>query len=205
MFSGIIQACLPVEQLIATSTGARLSLKLPQKILAGLQEGASLAINGVCLTVLEVRQEKVVFDLIKETLKKSNLSSLQQGDLVNIERSLKLGDEIGGHLLSGHIFGVVQFLRQKNNLHYFELVAAMRPYLFSKGFVALNGVSLTLVTVTSQEFSVAFIPHTLKNSNFSRLKKGQKINLEIDSSTQLIVETTKNLIAKISPHLQEGK
>ena len=196
MFSGIIQAQASVKQLEPTNSGARLSLKLPSKILVDLQVGASLAVNGVCLSFLHIKGGIAFFDLVPETLEKTNLSELKTKQLVNIERALKLSDEIGGNFLSGHIFQTVPFLAKKNHLHYFGLSSSICPYLFSKGFIALNGASLTVVNVQKKHFCVALIPHTLKNTNLVDLKKGDRVNLEIDTQIHAIVNTLKNFLLK---------
>ena len=200
MFSGIVttkaQVCCLAN---ANQQGVRrLSLELPKEFLARIQTGASVAINGVCLSFLFAKHTIAFFDVILETLKKTNLGGLLAPQKVNVEMSLKLGDEVGGHLLSGHVFQTTSFLgfEQKTQLHYFELSKRIYPYLLTKGFIALNGVSLTLVDIAKDKFAVAIIPHTLATTNLGDLKKNELVNLEIDSQTQTIVDTLTNIMRK---------
>ena len=122
------------------------------------------------------------FDVIEESLDKTNLGDLKLGDLVNIERALKFGDEIGGHLLSGHILKTASFLSydKEKKYHFFEIDAEIYPYLKHKGFIALNGVSLTLNAISKNSFAVSIIPYTLKNTNLAKIQIGNAVNLEVE-------------------------
>ncbi len=168
-----------------------------------MQLGASVAQNGVCLTVRTLQANpdgsmRVSFDAIAQTLKITNLSDLQAGDAVNIERAAKFGDEIGGHVVSGHVFGCIEVLSveqdELNMTIIFERPAELRPYLLNKGFVALNGCSLTIAEVTNETFSICLIPETRDVTTFGDAKVGDRINLEIDPSTQATVDTIKELM-----------
>lgn len=193
MFSGIVEKQAEVLYFkIDNSTNiATLKLNFTPNLLQNLVIGASVAINGCCLSLINKSKNSASFEIVTETLNKTNLAQLQVGDFVNIERALKMGDEIGGHLLSGHIFTTIAFLGIKNNknLHRFELAKNTSSYIFTKGFVALNGASLTVCEISKKEFSIALIPHTLDNSNLSKLKPLDRVNLEIDSQTQIIVDS----------------
>ena len=189
MFSGIIEAQVIVKELVFQKNFAKLSIKIPKSILNSLKIGGSLAINGVCLSVVKKESEFAVFDVVEETLQKTNLGLLEKGHLVNIERPLKLGDEVGGHILSGHVFQSISFLKKKGELYLFNITKEIEPYLFIKGYVAINGASLTIADKNKEYFAIALIPQTLKSTNLGSLKIKDKVNLEINSQTQAIVDT----------------
>ena len=203
MFSGIVQTTLKVKELIKQQDFASLVYEFPRQYAEGLQLGASVAQNGVCLTVrtLDEQQDgsyRVSFDAISQTLKLTNLADLKTGDSVNIERAARFGDEIGGHVVSGHVFGCINVLAVEqdalNMRVVFERPAELRPYLLNKGFVALNGCSLTIAEVTQDTFTVCLIPETRDVTVFGQTKVGDKVNLEIDPSTQATVDTIKELM-----------
>ena len=202
MFCGIVQRTLVLKELIRQQEFATLVYDFPAEFATGLQLGASVAQNGVCLTVRTMSPENdgtvtVTFDAIAQTLKLTNLGALTAGDKVNIERAAKVGDEIGGHVVSGHVFGTVQILAvEQDDLNMtvtFERPSELRSYLLNKGFVALNGCSLTIAEITDDSFSVCLIPETRDVTNFGTCQVGDAINLEIDSATQAIVDTVKEL------------
>jgi riboflavin synthase len=204
MFSGIVQTKLRLHEVNKQVDFASLVYDFPAQFSAELQLGASVAQNGVCLTVRTMRQNadgslRVSFDAIAQTLKLTNLSNLDAGDFVNIERAARFGDEIGGHIVSGHVFGCVEVLSvvqdELNMSLEFERPAELRPYLLNKGFVALNGCSLTIAEVTNDTFTVCLIPETRDVTTFGEIKVGARINLEIDPSTQATVDTIKELMA----------
>ena len=203
MFSGIVQTTLKIQEIIKQTGFASLVYEFPGEFAEGLQLGASVAQNGVCLTVRTLSENKdgsfrVSFDAIAQTLKLTNLADLKAGDAVNIERAARFGDEIGGHVVSGHVFGCIQVLSieqdELNMTVVFERPAELRPYLLNKGFVALNGCSLTIAVVTQESFTVCLIPETRDVTVFGEIKVGSKVNLEIDPSTQAIVDTVKELM-----------
>ena len=203
MFSGIVQTTLILQELNKKKDFASLVYNFPEPMANDLKLGASVAQNGVCLTVrtLDENQDgsfRVTFDAIVQTLKLTNLVDLDVGSAVNIERAARFGDEIGGHIVSGHIFGCIRVLAvDKDDLNMrivFERPAELRPYLLNKGFVALNGCSLTIAEVTDETFSVCLIPETRDVTTFGMTQVGDRINLEIDPSTQAIVDTIKELM-----------
>ena len=203
MFSGIVQTTLKVKELIKQQDFASLVYEFPRQYAEGLQLGASVAQNGVCLTVrtLDEQQDgsyRVSFDAISQTLKLTNLADLKTGDSVNIERAARFGDEIGGHVVSGHVFGCINVLAvEQDTLNMrvvFERPVELRPYLLNKGFVALNGCSLTIAEVTQDTFTVCLVPETRDVTVFGQTKVGDKVNLEIDPSTQATVDTIKELM-----------
>jgi len=204
MFTGIIRGMHSVHEVNPTPGGLRFSLNLDDVSSLGLQQGASIAIDGVCLTVVDFTKKLVWFDVIRETLTRTTLKFLQNEALVNVERSAKIGDEIGGHLLSGHIFGTatIHSIDRSNNNHVVSLKcpSAWTKYLLPKGYVALNGASLTIVDVDQSEgvFTVHLIPETLQRTTFGIKKAGDLVNVELDSQTQAIVDTIERIYASKS-------
>lgn len=168
-----------------------LEVSLPLEFSSGIQKGASVSVDGVCLTMVNQEGEVLHFDLISETLERTTLGDVECGDLVNCERSLKMGSEIGGHLLSGHIFGKCRLEKIEKNIFHLTTSKQIMRYLFPKGYIALNGVSLTLVDVDlmANRFTVHLIPETLRATTFGQKQAGALINCEIDSTTQTIVES----------------
>jgi len=201
MFTGIVQGIAEVIQIKGNEQLKTFHLRFPNKSLSGIQQGASIAINGTCLTVTEfdLSSDKAYFDVINETLKLTNLDSLTTGSRVNFERAAAIGDEIGGHLMSGHIHDTAQISQieqdSDNCTIYFTTPPSYLKYLLSKGFVGLNGCSLTLGKVEFDKFCVHLIPETLNVTTFGSLKVGDNVNLEIDSQTQSIVDTVERVLA----------
>jgi riboflavin synthase len=146
--------------------------------------GDSIAVNGCCLTVVVIEGDTIGFDVGDETLKRTNLGRLLPGARVNLERSLKVGDQLGGHFVTGHIdaMGLVEERIDNNewSTFWFRVQPHLMRQLASKGSIAVNGVSLTLVDVEVQRFSVMLIPHTLANTNLGELKPRDKVNIETD-------------------------
>lgn len=162
-----------------------------------------MAVNGVCLTATEVRGGEAAFDLISETRQTTNLGGLRVGDAVNVERSLRVGDEVGGHMLSGHIGATCEVARVEvaAGRRYLTLAAPARwmPYLMPKGFVALNGASLTIAELdrARSTFSVSLIPETLARTTFDRVAVGHALNLEVDAQTQAVVDTVRAVLPEV--------
>ena len=199
MFTGIVQTKLPVQDLISKDDFATLVFEFSEILRAGLQLGASVAVNGTCLTVRSIEGNRVYFDAIVQTLKVTNLGQLRPGSIVNIERAARFGDEIGGHLLSGHIMHTVNVLEVQDTEHnrvvWFERPDDIAEYILDKGFVALNGCSLTIAQVQDDRFAVYLIPETRDVTTFGQVQVGDAINLEVDSQTQAVVETVKRVLA----------
>ena len=196
MFSGIVQEFSKKTEVKSKDYGINLSVRVTKKFTKGLKKGDSVAVNGVCLTVKKFNSDTINFDVIHESLKLTNLKSLNSDLPLNLERSLKMGDEIGGHLVSGHIHSkgkILDFKKSKETLLKIDLPKSIKGYILKKGYVALNGISLTVVNVDSKSFSVSLIPETLENTNLKFLKKGDLLNIEADQQTVAIVETIKKL------------
>ena len=202
MFTGIIQGTAEVLSADVNQGVMRLVVEFgDSERLKGLQTGASIALNGTCLTVVEFSDTQVSFDLIGETLRLTNLSQVKAGSQVNFERAAKFGDEIGGHLLSGHIHTQAEVVRvepEQDNLSvYLQVAEAWREFVLPKGYIALDGASLTIgEKVEEGIFSVHLIPETLRLTTIGSRRPGDKINVEIDSQTQAVVETVKRYLAE---------
>ncbi|NRB41918.1 MAG: riboflavin synthase subunit alpha [Pseudomonadales bacterium] len=204
MFTGIVQARVQLESVIIKPGLVSLGLVLPRECSVGVNIGASIAIDGVCLTVtaFDVKTLQVSFDVIRQTLNVTSLSALQVGDWVNIERSAKMSDEIGGHHVSGHCDAVVEIVaidvEENNQRVSYRYPSDYDAYLFDKGFVALNGCSLTIASMhrSSSLLTVCYIPETLRATNHGLKKVGDKVNLELDRQTQAIVDTVERILAQ---------
>lgn len=200
MFTGIIQGTAEIVAIVEKQDFRTHTVRLPAALLPGLQTGASVAHNGCCLTVTAIDGELVSFDLMGETLRLTNLGMLQVGDRVNVERAARFGDDIGGHAMSGHIMGtaeVTQVLESENNRQvWFRVPEALRKYIFTKGYIGIDGISLTIGEVRGDEFCVNLIPETLARTNISTRRSGARINIEIDPQTQAIVDTVERVLAE---------
>jgi len=195
MFTGIVKAIAPITALQKKDGLLRYAVSFPEDMLTGLVCGASVSINGICQTVVDIDKQAVSFEAISETLTRTTLRYLQEGSLVNIERSAKIGDEIGGHLLSGHIYGTAAISSIIENVYTLRCPSNWMKYFFSKGFIALDGVSLTVVDVNKEVsmFSVHLIPETLKRTILGKKQEGDLVNVELDAMTQATVETIEAL------------
>ena len=201
MFTGIVQGMGKITDIAQPSPDFRThTVELPPEIADNLQTGASVANNGCCLTITRIDGNKVSFDLMDETLRKTNLGSLKVGDSVNLERAARFGDEIGGHVMSGHIITQTPVTRIEQSEHnrtlWFALPAELKPYVLTKGFIGLDGCSLTIGSVTEREFNVHLIPETLQRTLFGSRQVGDCVNVEIDAQTQAIVDTVERVLAQ---------
>ena len=199
MFTGIVQGTSPVTAIIKKDNFQTHVIELDDALLQDLQTGASIAHNGCCLTVTKIDGHKVSFDLMQETLQVTNLSALKVGSRVNIERAARFGDEIGGHQMSGHILftaRVTEVINSENNCQiWFEIPEQFKRFVFSKGYIGIDGISLTIGDVKASTFNVNLIPETLQRTNIGTRKPGDRINIEIDPQTQAIVETVERILA----------
>lgn len=184
MFTGIIEQTGSVQSLIRATAGARLSIRT-EGILSDLTIGASIAVNGACLTAVEVSATGFAADLSPETLDKTNLGSLQTGSLVNLEQPLAPGDRLSGHFVLGHVDGTGEITRldpagDGNWLLEVRVPKPLRRYLVFKGSIAIDGVSLTLASVEDDLVSVAIIPHTYQATALHTQRPGAEVNIECD-------------------------
>jgi riboflavin synthase len=183
MFTGLIEELGDVVEVIGEPPGVRLVIGEP-RIAAAAKVGDSIALNGCCLTVVTVDSGRLSFQAGEETLSRTNLGQLGPGDVVNMERSLRTGDAIGGHYVTGHIdaVGTVDSRRDDGDwcTIWFRAPAPQLLQMASKGSAAVDGVSLTIVDVETEQFSVALIPHTLHVTTLGRRKVGDLVNIETD-------------------------
>jgi len=200
MFTGIVQGTAEVVKIVEKAQFRTHTVRLPEALLPGLEPGASVAHNGCCLTVTQIKRDLVDFDLMQETLKVTNLGELAIGDWVNVERAAKFGDEIGGHAMSGHILccaEVSRIIESENNCQiWFRIPELWTKYVFTKGYIGIDGISLTIGDVEGCEFNINLIPETLERTNIGSRKVGDRINIEIDPQTQAIVDTVERVVAK---------
>lgn len=199
MFTGIVQGTAQIQSIVEKANFRTHTVKMPLELLADLEIGASVANNGVCLTVTKIDGDLVSFDLMTETLRITNLGGLKTGDRVNIERAMKFGAEVGGHILSGHVYctaKVAQRIPAENNLQiWFELPTPdVMKYILTKGFIAVDGISLTVSEVKENRFSVNLIPETVHRTLIAKREVGDLVNIEIDPQTQAIVDTVERYL-----------
>lgn len=201
MYTGIVQGTFPLVGLDRQPGLSKLVMALPEPLLAGLEIGASVGLDGVCMTVTAIEGDRVHFDAMQETLSLTTLGELAVGQRLNVERSARQGAEIGGHLISGHIDGTAKLLERReteNNLSlFFQLPEGLNKYVFHKGFIGLHGCSLTVASIDrSGLFSVCLIPETLRITNLGELVEGDRVNIEVDRQTQVIVDTVERVLAE---------
>lgn len=202
MYTGIVQACVPIQSVDKKEGLYTFSVSLPGELGSDLETGASVAVNGVCFTVTRLDEDRVWFDAIAETLALSNIRLIETGTLVNIERSALPDAEVGGHILSGHVVGTAEVVavdESANNRRLsFQVDSDWLKFVFEKGFLAVNGCSLTVAALdrTAGRFAINLIPETLARTNFAGLSAGDLVNIEIDSQTRVIVETVERIMAE---------
>jgi len=202
MFTGIVQAQVQVRSVTQRQDFVRLTLQTEPTLLQQLQRGASIAVNGTCLTATDFDSAAgwVSFDVIDETLQKTNLGTLQSCDWVNFERSLKFGDEIGGHIVSGHVSATAEILqierRHDNCAMQLSFPADLAAFIQPKGFIAVDGASLTVGAIEGQSFWLHLIPETLAVTTLGHKQVGDRLNLECDQQTVTIVQTVERYLAQ---------
>jgi riboflavin synthase len=206
MFTGIIQGIARVEQLTDRSGLRSFRLAFPPGLAAGLAVGASVAVDGVCLTVTTLHGEEAAdFDVMQQSLALTTLGALTVGSRVNVERAAKDGAEIGGHPLSGHVdfTARVADIRRPENNHVLRLAVPVpwMRYVFAKGYIAVNGASLTVAEAQREPggsgwFEVWLIPETLRMTTFADKVVGDLLNIEIERSTQVMVDTVRDAMAE---------
>lgn len=200
MFTGIIEGLGEVKSIsslngdLRRSADMRLKLKIPARLLKGLKLGDSMNLNGTCLTVVNKRNKMVEFELVRETTKRSQIGQLKKGDLVNVERSLRLGDRLGGHIVLGHTdgLGIIDEVNRKETETKMWIICedhGLMPYIAQKGAIAIDGISLTSNEVNGKrnKFSVSLIPFTLENTTLGLKRKGDLVNIEIDVLCRYVI------------------
>ena len=186
MFTGIVEGIGKIEK-ISKDTKNRSAIQMTVNLgkhAKGLKIGQSVALNGVCLTATKLTKSSCIFEMIEETTKKTDLGNLKIGGIVNIERSLKAGERLEGHFVLGHVDGVAvikKILNKPKEVQvWFEVPKNLSKYVVKKGSIAMDGISLTIVSVKDTLASVSLIPHTIDITNFHTKKVGDKVNIETD-------------------------
>ncbi len=183
MFTGIIEEIGAIQELHFLSEGATVRVAA-KKVLDGLKIGDSISVNGVCLTATQIGANHFLCDISMETLRRSSFREARQGTKANLERSLMLGDRLGGHFVLGHVDDVGRLVGKAPSGEGFELTfdfpEALERYMVYKGSISVNGISLTISSLKKNSFSVSIIPHTYESTNLSQLAIGDLVNLEVD-------------------------
>ncbi len=196
MFTGIVQGLGVIKSIQEGNGITTFSIACPDT--QHLAIGASVAIDGVCLTATSIKDKLVTFDIIPETMERTTLGERVVDDEVNIERSLRYGDEVGGHLLSGHIIGrgLLTYSERVGEGAQLKIKAppSIQKYIQTKGYVGIDGISLTLGEVIENEFDLHIIPETLRLTTLGSKQAGDAVNIEIDSTTMMIVETVERVL-----------
>ncbi|MEN3038154.1 MAG: riboflavin synthase [Candidatus Kryptonium sp.] len=183
MFTGIVEEIGKIKTIIRKGK-ARIFTIASKKLLSEIKIGDSVAVNGVCLTVFDKSNQHFKVEAVEETIKKTNLGNLKSGDFVNLELSLKLGERLGGHIVLGHVdtTGIVKSVKKLENSWIFEIEfpKGFEKYVIPKGSIAVEGISLTIVEVDQNRFTVSIIPYTWENTNLRFKRVGDAVNLEFD-------------------------
>jgi len=209
MFTGIIEELGAVESLDAQSAGARLRVRC-QSVLEDLTPGASIAVNGVCLTAVDLRSDSFAADLAPETLRRSNLGDLRSGSRANLERPLSPTGRLSGHIVQGHVDGTGELLSleplgDENWWLRVRVPAELDPYLVFKGSIAIDGISLTIAALEAGVLSVTIIPHTYRNTTIGSYEPGSRVNLECDILAKHVAKLMQTLDLKSKSSLTVEK
>ncbi|KAI5719307.1 hypothetical protein M8J76_008337 [Diaphorina citri] len=199
MFTGIVQGIGKVSAVFSYNDFKSMTIWFPSDLLDGISISCSVAINGVCLSVTKIEGNYISFDVINETLKITNLKAVAVDQFVNLERSAKMNTEVGGHFLSGHIIDVanvraIQALEKNYRMEIQMTNKSLMKYVFYKGYVAIDGISLTIGKVFEDYFYVHLIPETMEKTTMSKKAVGDALNIEVDSQTQVIVNTVERVL-----------
>lgn len=201
MYTGIVQGRFSVTAVARKPGLLSITIALPPSLLEAVEIGASVGVDGVCLTVTAIDGDQLSFDIMQQTLSLTTLDTLEPGALVNVERSAKQGVEVGGHIISGHVDGVVEVAAidepENNRFVTYRAPADKMKYIFNKGFIGLNGCSLTVAEAdkASNTFKVCYIPETLRVTTHGMKAVGDTVNFEVDRQTQAIVDTVENFLS----------
>lgn len=200
MFAGIVEKLAKVKDIEPNGKGKRLRIELGKEIAEDSKIGDSISINGACLTVTEKSVDAAAFEVMPETLGRTNIGLLKKGEKVNVERSLKMSDRNHGHFVMGHVDGVGKILKKENlgkfSKVWFSCGKYLMEYVAEKGSVAVDGISLTVVDVKNDIFSIALIPHTLEITTLGFKKKGDAVNIEIDMLARYVKKILSGQISK---------
>ncbi|NQY27472.1 MAG: riboflavin synthase [Piscirickettsiaceae bacterium] len=210
MFTGIIAAIGKIENIQPQAGDLRLHVNTQDLDLSDVKLGDSVAINGVCLTVVEHKQSILGFDVSRESLDRTSLGALSKGSAVNLEKALAVGDRLGGHFVSGHVDGLATVISMQESARSvqfrFEIPAGLERYIAEKGSICIDGTSLTVNDVSDNWFEVNIIPHTMQETVMSYYRQGTKVNLEVDLIARYLERLLPNQSSGISREtlLQNG-
>lgn len=203
MFTGIVEELGEITAVERHSAGARLIISGPL-VTSDAARGDSIAVNGVCLTVVDLSGGSFTVDVVTETVRRTSLASVSVGDRVNLERATAVGQRLGGHIVQGHVDGTGTLLsRETDGLARFSVPVSLSRYLVDKGSIAVDGVSLTVVEAAAEEFSVALIPTTLKLTILGTRKPGDIVNLEVDVLAKYVAKLLAAHLPEPGPAHQE--
>ena len=184
MFTGIIQTTGTITRLEISEQHARLGICAPKLVQKDLPLGASIAVNGICLTITDWSEKDFAVDVMPETMKRTNLGKLQKGSLVNLEPSLTLNGKLDGHIVAGHIDTTAELVKRDENENSIELEFQVPhkydPFIVEKGSIAIDGISLTVTMAENDHFGVSLIPYTIQNTTLAHYQVGDKANIEVD-------------------------
>ena len=195
VFTGIVEGTGIISRIARKENLSSITVQTPFNFNEGIQVGGSVCVDGVCLTIAKINQDSLEFDLIIETLKVTTFGNIKEKAIVNLERSMKLGDEIGGHMISGHVFDTATIIKisepENNYILTLHIDSRLQKYIFPKGYISLNGISLTIGEVNKNKntFTVYLIPETLRLTNLIHKSVGDSINIEIETQTRNTVDT----------------
>ena len=200
MFSGIVAGLGSIKSIKENDDIVSISITAPKNFGKNLKKGASVSVDGVCLTAKNSKSDTIKFDVIRETLARSTLGNLTKGQKVNLERSITANTEIGGHLMSGHINNVAKIISVNTSENSTDMKISIPKgigkYILEKGYIGINGCSLTVGKVSKSNFNIHLIPETLKVTNLSLLEKKQFVNIELDQNTVSIVDTVERVLSR---------
>jgi riboflavin synthase len=201
MYTGIVQTVAPVENVVRHDGYTTFHIRLPERLMTDLQLGASVSVEGVCLSVTSIADTQVTFDAMDATLERTNLGTLKAGDQVNIERSAKPTDENGGHNIAGHIATTAELVAAKLEMPgafiRFKVPEEWAKYVFKRGYLAVNGASLTVAEAEGDVFTINLIPETLRQTTFPRYKAGDHLNIEVDHQTMVMVDVVERTLERL--------
>jgi|TARA_B100001996_G_scaffold310321_1_gene252056 riboflavin synthase len=192
MFTGIVAGTAAILRIDKGDGISTFTVDM-RDFVEGLETGASVSLDGVCMTVVSMDSGHVTFDAITETMERTTLSDRIEGDLLNVERSMRFGDELGGHILSGHVMGTAEIIESRIVGEGIDIRISIpegcAPFILEKGFIAVDGMSLTVGKCDDESFILHIIPETLRITTLDKKEVGDRVNVEIDSRTQAVVET----------------
>lgn len=205
MYMGLVQGVARVAKADHLPGRIAFTLEFPAGLAEGLTLGASVSVEGVCLSVTGIDGDLIGFDATKGTLDSTNLGALRN-DRVNIERSAKLGDEIGGHMVAGHVSATAEIVGFETTAEDHMWIKLRLPmpwarYVFNRGFLAVNGCSLTVAAVDDDVITINLIPETLRQTTFGLYKTGDRVNIEVDQQTMVLVETIERTVGSVLERL----